>query len=194
MTELIPEAALAAICRELRARSRKFALVGGLAVSVRAEVRFTRDVDLAVRVANDEDAEALVYDLRAVGYTPIATVEHQTRGRHSTARLLSCEGVKVDLLFASSGIEDEIVGRATSVEVAGVGSIPVASAEELVAMKILSMTEARLQDRIDVQNLLEFVADIDIDRIRDDLARITERGFHREQDLAAKFASMLRPG
>jgi hypothetical protein len=45
----------------LRPRGKRFALVGGLAVSVRAEVRFTRDVDLAVAVSSDAEAESLVH-------------------------------------------------------------------------------------------------------------------------------------
>lgn len=45
-----PETTLATIARELRDRKIRFALVGGLAVSLRAEVRFTRDVDLAIVV------------------------------------------------------------------------------------------------------------------------------------------------
>jgi hypothetical protein len=52
--------ALAAIRDELARRGRLFALVGGLAVSVRAEVRFTRDVDLVVLVADDSEAEWLI--------------------------------------------------------------------------------------------------------------------------------------
>jgi hypothetical protein len=39
-----PERALRDIVRELSSGGRAFALVGGLAVSIRAEVRFTRDV------------------------------------------------------------------------------------------------------------------------------------------------------
>ena len=50
MAEPAPQLALSAICAELERGGRKFALVGGLAVSVRAEVRFTRDVDLVVGV------------------------------------------------------------------------------------------------------------------------------------------------
>jgi hypothetical protein len=61
MTELTSiERALAAIAHDLDSRSIRFALVSGLAVSIRAEVRFTRDVDLAIRVAGDADTEALV--------------------------------------------------------------------------------------------------------------------------------------
>jgi len=40
-----------------------WALVGGLAVSVRTEPRFTRDLDLAVAVADDRAAEDLVHRL-----------------------------------------------------------------------------------------------------------------------------------
>ena len=108
MTEATaPELALAAIVRSLSDRSKRFALVGGLAVSVRAEVRFTRDVDVVVAVLDDAEAEHLVYQLRTEGYTAVATVEHETQRRLSTVRLRSPSGVTVDLLFASSGIEPE---------------------------------------------------------------------------------------
>lgn len=73
------EQTLAAAAAELVEVGRRFALVGGLAVSVRAEVRFTRDVDLAVAVEDDADAEQLVYHLRAVGHRALASVEHETQ-------------------------------------------------------------------------------------------------------------------
>jgi hypothetical protein len=192
MAEPTPELALAAICRDLVRLGRRFALVGGLAVSVRAEVRFTRDVDIVVLVADDEEAESLTYELRLTGYTAVASVEHETRQRLSTVRLMSPSGVKVDLLFASSGIEAEIVDGATPIDFEGAGSVPVANAEELLAMKVLSMTDSRLQDRIDAQHLLQFTPKIDISRVREHLARITDRGYAREQDLEAKLAVVLR--
>jgi hypothetical protein len=191
MAEPSPELALAAICRELVRLSRRFALVGGLAVSVRAEVRFTRDVDIVVLVSDDSEAESLAYELRLAGYAAVASIEHETRHRLSTVRLMSPAGVKVDLLFASSGIEAEIVDRATPVDFEGAGSVPVANAEELLAMKILSMTDTRLQDRIDAQHLLQFTPKLDISRVREHLARITDRGYAREQDLEAKLAVVL---
>jgi hypothetical protein len=154
-------------------------------------VRFTRDVDIAVAVADDAEAESLTYELRLAGYTAVASVEHETRHRLSTVRLMSPSGVKVDLMFASSGIEAEIVDRATQIDFEGAGSVPVANAEELLAMKVLSMTDARLQDRIDAQHLLQFTPGLDISRVREHLARITERGYAREQDLDAKLAVVL---
>ncbi len=191
MAEAAPELAIAAICRQLTSRGRRFALVGGLAVSVRAEVRFTRDVDLVVVVTDDTDAESLAYELRSAGYTVIASVEHEARDRLATLRLMSPERVKVDLLFASSGIEREIVERATLVDLGEPGAVPVANAEELLAMKILSMSGTRLQDQIDAQKLLTFVPELDLSVVRQHLARITERGFARNQDLRVKLDRVL---
>jgi hypothetical protein len=190
MSEATLEEALATAVASLRKRNRHFALVGGLAVSVRAEVRFTRDVDLAVSVMDDKDAEALVRELRSDGFTVAATVEHDVKKRLSTVRLL-VRGVKVDLLFASCGIEPEIVGHASSVPVLSAGSIPVASAEDLLAMKVLSMTDRRLQDRIDAENLLRVRAELRLEDVRARLELIRQRGFDRNQDLAAKLEQLL---
>ena len=105
---------------------------------------------------------------------------------------MSPSGVKVDLLFASSGIEAEIVDHATLIDFEGAGSVPVANAEELLAMKVLSMTDTRLQDRIDAQHLLQFTPKLDLTRVREHLARITDRGYAREQDLDAKLELVLQ--
>jgi hypothetical protein len=186
------EHALAAASKELAAAGKRFALVGGLAVSVRAEVRFTRGVDFAVVVADDGEAEALAYDLRKRGYSVAASVEHEARARLATLRLVSPQRVKIDLLFASSGIESEVVARATLIALPGVAEIPVVRAEELLAMKVLSMTDERLQDRIDAKNLLLFNPDLDMARVRELLRLIHERGYDRNQDLEAKLRSLLR--
>jgi hypothetical protein len=174
----------------LLTRGRAHALVGGLALAARGEPRFTRDVDLAVGVTDDTDAEALVFELRQAGYRPIATVEHETAKRLATVRMGSPEGPIVDLLFASSGIEPEVIARATTLDVPDVGPVRVTRAEELLSLKILSMTKRRRQDRVDALKLLE-VAKIDLSDVRQNLALITKRGFHRDQDLEAKLRSLL---
>lgn len=107
--------------------------------------------------------------------------------------MLSPEGVKVDLLFASSGIEPEIVTRALPVALAGLHPIPVARAEELLAMKVLSMTEQRLQDRLDARHLLAHNPELDLDDVRRSLRTIKERGFDRDQDLETKLDELLAP-
>jgi hypothetical protein len=165
--------------------------VGGLAVSLRTEVRFTRDADLVVAVADDNEAEALVFAMRQAGYVPFKLVEHELQRRLATARLESGEGTVVDLLFASSGIEPEIVQRAENLSLEEVGAIAVARAEELLAMKVLSMTPKRPLDRGDAHNLILFNPDLDLEAVRDNLRLITARGYHRDRDLAALLDEVL---
>src|SRR5690606_39784302 len=140
------ESELAEAAKALRRTKHPFALVGGLAVSIRGEVRFTRDVDLAIDVSSDEETESLVRDLAAAGYSVVALVEHGDKERLSTVRLRSRAGVNVDLLAASSGIEHELVAASEPIAIEGAGSIPVARAEDLLATKLLSMSERRPQD------------------------------------------------
>ncbi len=136
---------------DLRELGAPFALVGGLAVSIRTEPRFTRDADIAVSVASDVEAERLVHALVQRRYQTSMLVEREATGRLATIRLTPPEGVVVcDLLFASSGIEPEIVMHAT-IEDAGLRTpLPVASIGHLIAMKILSREDARPQDQIDL--------------------------------------------
>lgn len=191
MSDSSPESALRDAAAALRLRKRAFALVGGLAVSIRGEVRFTRDVDLAIAVDDDSETETLVRDLGAAGYRVLALVEQEERKRLATVRLGSPGGIVVDLLAASSGIEHEVVERALPVMIEGAGAVPVARAEELLALKILSMTEMRPQDRIDALALLSVNPQLDIKAVRDLLFLIEQRGFHRGQDLAARLVLLL---
>lgn len=52
------EAALRRIASDLDLRQAEWALIGGFAVSARAEPRFTRDVDVAVLVAGTRPQDA----------------------------------------------------------------------------------------------------------------------------------------
>lgn len=117
----VVESALRTIAADLDNRAAGWALVGGFAVSIRSEPRFTRDVDVAIAVPGDPAAEALVRSLMADGYQVLASVEQDAVDRLATARLAPPGGPEfgaiVDLLFASSGIEPEIVGAAETIEV-----------------------------------------------------------------------------
>lgn len=109
----------------------------------------------------------------------------------STVRLQTRARVHVDLLAASSGIESEIVGAAGRVSVEGAGELPVATAEDLLACKVLSMSDRRPQDLIDARGLVLANPEIDLELVRRRLALIRTRGFHREQDLDSKLDTLL---
>src|SRR5215210_7635126 len=82
---------LTRIAQDLGEARVGFALIGGLAVSVRTEPRFTRDADLAVAVADDVEAETLIDRLRGSGYGIGTVLEQQAVGRLSTVRLLAAD-------------------------------------------------------------------------------------------------------
>lgn len=191
------EVALQRIANELTATKRGWALVGGLAVSARAEPRTTRDVDVAVDVGDDAQAEAVVRELQTRGFRVLAVVEQEAVHRLATARLVSpgstAQGVVVDLLFASSGIEPEIARGAEPLEIIPGLVVPVARIGHLVALKVLARDDRRRpQDLDDLRALLRESTDADIADAREALARIEARGYHRERRLGEAFDTLLR--
>jgi hypothetical protein len=172
--------ALEQILSHLNDQHARAAVLGGLAVSVWTEPRFTRDVDLAVAIRADADAERLIRQLTQRGYRLWATVEQTAAGRLATARLLppgeSEEGMVVDLLFASSGIEPEIVDAAVEVDIGASTPVRVARAGHLVALKLLSQDPTvRPQDTLDLRALRSVLDDPETQLARDACDLITRR-------------------
>ena len=187
--------ALATVTADLG--GRRWALIGGLAVSARAEPRTTRDIDLAVAVRDDADAEALVSQLLRMGYSMEGAVEQLETGRLATVRLLppgaTTTSAIVDLLFASSGIEPELVGRAAELEILPGLVVAVASTGDLIALKLLSRDDdARPQDVSDLRALIREASPSDIEVARSAVELIRARGFHRGRDLAGLLDDALR--
>lgn len=180
-------ASLTRLAQDLRQAEAQWALIGGFAVSARAEPRFTRDVDVCVWVEDDAGAERTTYALRALGYRVEALVEHRYLDRLATVRLESPipGGVLVDLLFASSGIEAEIVAAAEAVELVPGLVVPVSRAAHLVVLKLLARDAHRPQDAMDLRALRSVLAPGDADEVRRLAALVTSRGFHRDRDLIA---------
>jgi predicted nucleotidyltransferase len=182
------EAALVGVVHDVAAAGKASSLVGGLAVSARSEPRFTRDLDLAVAVSTDAEGELLVRNLVEAGYRTIALVEHQATRRLATVRIVPPGGdassIVVDLLFASSGIEAEIVGAAEPLAVFPGVVVQVAQVGHLVALKLLSRDDrVRPQDAVDLGALRRVVDPREIDRAREAVAMIEQRGFARGRDL-----------
>lgn len=161
-----------------------------MAVSARTEPRLTRDADLAVFVAGDRDAEALVRDLQGRGWRVVAAIEQDVAGRLATVRLAlageDVRGAVVDLLFASSGIEPEIVAAAEPIEAVPGFGIPVARLGHLIALKVLARDDrTRPHDRVDLAALLARADAAALGEARESLTLVMRRGFHRGRDLLA---------
>lgn len=191
-----PENLLNAVAAELGTAGRKWALVGGLAVSVRSEPRFTRDIDIAVAVEDDEQAEALVLSLQQRGLDLIASLEQEATARLSTVRLALTKveyGAVLDLLFASSGIEREVVQEAELLEILRGTHAPVARTGHLIALKVLSRDDSsRPQDRADLHALISTATREDIEMARSGVRLIVDRGYQRGRDLEKDLEMFLR--
>ena len=172
-----------------------WAIVGGFAVSARAEPRFTRDVDVVVAVAGDDEAEAIVSRLSGRGYRLVAMIEQDSVGRLATVRLVSTgtgSGIVVDVLFASSGIEREVAEAAESIELVPGLIVPVARTGHLVALKLLARDDdTRPQDHVDLVALLGSADDSDLALAADGVELIRRRGFDRGRDLAAALRALV---
>ena len=182
---------------DMRAERARFALVGGLAVSAWAEPRLTRDADLAVAVQSDAEAEELVHRLLRRGYRVGALVEQERLGRLATARLIdaSGSGLYVDLLFASSGVEPELVSHATELELTADLVAPVATVGFLIALKLLSRDDrARPNDADDLASLRVVATNADWVEAESAVELIRQRGYHRERDLAGALRVLRTSG
>jgi len=181
---------------ELSSLGADAALVGGLAVSAWTEPRFTRDVDLAVAVSSDAQAEALIHQLQQRGFRLTALVEQVGTGRLATARLIPPgedeHGMIVDLLFASSGIEPELVASAERLDIGAGAVVNVARPGHLVVLKLLSEDPvSRPQDGVDLCALRTVLDDAEIARAQRACGLIQERGFHRGRDIRAHLVALL---
>lgn len=189
------EKALIRLETDLRGLQIRWALIGGLAVSLRAEPRTTRDIDLAVVVSGDREAEEVAKALLFRGYRESESggvLEQKDVGRLAGVRFLTPgseeSAVGVDLLFASSGIEPEIAAAAEKLSVLPGLYAPVARTGHLIALKILA---GRDKDRADLRLLLAQAGPSDLQLARESLVLIDRRGYHRGQDLMGDLARLL---
>ncbi|MGI9120577.1 MAG: nucleotidyl transferase AbiEii/AbiGii toxin family protein [Acidimicrobiales bacterium] len=190
------EALLRHAAADLERLGAGWALVGGLAVSVRSEARFTRDIDLAVSIDDDDEAEQLIRSLVAAGYRVLATVEQETVGRLATVRLgppgSTSDDPLLDLLFASSGIEPEIVAGADSLSIVPNIAGPVARVGHLIAVKLLACDEQRRpQDLMDLRALRAVADPLEWEVAGHAVGLITDRGFSRGRDLGGALDVLL---
>jgi predicted nucleotidyltransferase len=178
----------------LREEGVGFALIGGLAVSVRTEPRTTKDVDFVVVAASEAALDRLIRDLRSSGWIDLANgavFQRRATGSLALIRMVprrDAHGPCVDLLFGTSGIEPEIVAEAQTLKVGPRLSVPVARTGHLLALKVLAN---RLQDLADLARLLEVADSEELALAFESLALIEERGFHEGRDLRAELQAFI---
>jgi hypothetical protein len=134
----------------LRSWRLSFALIGGLATSLRGQPRVTADVDI-VTAAGIDDALRLARGLGTTKFRPLfADVEEVILTSFLLPLRHRSTNVKVDIAVGLTGFEQSVVARA---EVRRIGDcdVPIATAEDLLIMKALA---GRPQDDQDLEGLV----------------------------------------
>ena len=152
------------------------------------------------RFATMREAEEIILALRGRGYREASTravMEQKDVGRLATVRFLVPEieatedeedGLIVDLMFASSGVEPEIVAASERMLIMQELVVPIVRAGHLFALKVLA---GRPKDLQDCQFRWRRMGPEDLQEARETLELINQRGFHRGKDLDAEFARIL---
>ena len=94
--------------------------------------------------------------------------------------------VITDLLFASSGIEAEVVALADDIEIIPGLTLPVARTGHLIAMKLLARDDRRRPaDADDLRALAEVASKADWDLAEAACRQIVDLGYGRGRDLVS---------
>jgi len=184
---------LSALAQDLDEIGRAWALVGALALGVHARPRATLDADIALVVQDDADADRFARALQSRGYTVLEAGVHPELGHFISLRVVgpvrAGGRLVVDFLLDTTGVEREIVASAERLAVTRDLRVPVASRSHLIAMKVLAEGEERLQDRVDLHELLQRATVADVEEARGAVRLIRERGHDRGKDLLATLES-----
>lgn len=141
---------LADAARVFESRGIQFALIGGLAVSLRGQPRMTVDVDLLI-LADVDQALGLVRELASTPFEPLfAGVEEVVTRSFILPLRHRITGIRVDVAIGMSGFEQKAVGHASPVTIGDV-RMPVVVIEDLLVMKALA---GRPQDEQDIRGLI----------------------------------------
>jgi len=141
---------LADAAHVLETRGIRFALIGGLAVSLRGQPRMTVDVDLVI-LADIDQALRLAQELSSTPFEPLFPGVEEVVARSYILPLRHrATGIRVDVAIGISGFEQQAVSRATQVTIGDV-RVPVVAVEDLLVMKALA---GRPQDEQDIRGLV----------------------------------------
>jgi len=130
-------------------------VIGGFAVTVWGEPRFTRDLDVTISVPPDKFAQTV--DLISSRFTSLSQDPLKFATETRVLPIL-VESVPVDLIFAALPYEQDAIARARPIKLKN-ATVPVCSPEDLILHKIVSQ---RPRDHEDIEGVFRYRhADLD---------------------------------
>ncbi len=172
---------LAALQRALGALGVRWFLFGAQAAILHGVARLSADVDVTVDLGECPAAE-LVSALGRAGFELRVADEGFVEATRVLPFVHRASRIPLDVVLAGPGLEEQFFGGVEELDLGGL-RVPVVSAADLCAMKVLA---GRPRDLEDVGTILQARrADLDLDRIRATLG-LLERALDR-RDLVSEF-------
>jgi hypothetical protein len=135
---------------------------GAQAVVVHGVPRLSADVDVTLWMVPDEP-ERFADDMKAAGFTLRVDDPDFVRRTRVMPFVHVATGMPVDVVLASSGLEDEFLDRSVATDI-GATTVPIIDIGDLLVAKVLA---GRPKDIEDVRALWSLHAqDIDVERVR----------------------------
>jgi len=177
--------ALAALARALEKLDARWYLFGAQAALLYGAARLTADVDVTVQFGDRQTAE-LVRALENAGFR----LRVRDIGRFvAKTRVLPFihpgSGMPIDIVLAGPGLEELFFRRRRRRIIEGV-TVPVASPEDVVVMKVLA---GRAKDEDDVIAIIAAQRKLNLKRVRETLDAL-ERALD-QRDLSPRFEALL---
>lgn len=136
-------------------------IIGGVAVSILARPRVTRDIDAVVLVDENVWDEFLRGSLH-YGFQP--RIEHPLEFAHQSRVLLlrhKSSEIDIDISFGVLPFESELIDRSHIHVISGI-NIPLPTAEDLIILKAIAH---RSRDLIDIDSILDVHRNLDLKRV-----------------------------
>ena len=184
----IPPVALELLAALSRVISRwgRWYVFGAQAVIAYGVPRLSADVDVTIRL-EPEDPQGFVADMKAAGFVLRVEDPEFIRRTRVMPFIHSATAMPLDVVLAGSGLEDEFLERARTLDIGGI-SVPVIDIQDLIVAKILA---SRPQDLTDARNLWRIHShDLDGQSIRETLCLLEEA--LAQSDLLPVFDSISR--
>lgn len=138
-----------------------YAVIGGVAVTLRAAPRYTQDIDLLVWTTTSQ-WPTLVERAAAFGITPRRDDILEFAERTRVLLLQHATGVAVDVSCGVLTFEEHVTRDATTVSV-GTLQVQLATPEHLLVLKSIA---ARPQDHADMYAIVRTCRDLDLEASR----------------------------
>jgi hypothetical protein len=141
--------ALTALASWLDLHGLPYMVIGGFAVTIWGEPRFTRDLDVTISVPS----EKLFSTIELICSNFASLVADPAKFVTETRVLpIVIQSVPVDLVFAALPYEDAAIARAKPIRL-GTGTVRICSPEDLILHKIVSQ---RARDREDIEGVFRY--------------------------------------